>query len=256
MITPEVAPRHNNSVFFWPRRRFPACSIVSAPPFATGHKQLFDSPDYLYQKQYRQMETDNNIQIGIDELTGLVLESLAEYEYRASRLDESPINNAAQMLDAFRSGRDSFLKSDAYARLSGAIKGVLAKHGISATMHDQITGKPRVEKTDDHDRRMAMQDTVGKIRSKILELNPSYSKYIPENADDTSKLMKPVEQNGKLGLKCSTIGELSRDIQSMNGKGLSVIQTDSRQYGFEPYTFIETDWFITLPDGAQSVRTA
>ena len=202
------------------------------------------------------METENNIQIGIDELTGLVLESLAEYEYRVSRLDESPISNAAQMLDAFRSGKDSFLKSDAYARLSGAIRGVLARHGISATMHDQITGKPRVEKTGDHDRRMAMQDTVGKIRSRVLELNPSYATYIPDSADDTSRLMKPAEMNGRLGLKCSTIGELSRDIPSMDGKGLSVIQTGSRQYGFEPYTFTETDWFITLPDGAQSVRTA
>jgi hypothetical protein len=203
------------------------------------------------------METDErNIQIGLDEMAALVLEALLEC---SCRLDEGTlggtVGDARKMLELWRNDPDRFGRlaaqgaGNAYEKLLKTVKGVLSRHGIEATRHDPITGQPSVETSSGHNARMAMRDTVEKLRSRILAAEPGCGKWLPENGDDSSKLMKPTAADGKLGLRCSTIGSMSRLVASLDGRGVTVEKTGSREYGYEPDTFTETDWFITLPDG-------
>lgn len=205
---------------------------------------------------------DRTVQIGLDEVAALVLESVLECASRDSRLCEDRLDGFAgdvrKMLDVWRTDPDKFNKmlaqggNAAYERLLKAVKAALAKRGITATRHDPITGRPNVEKTGGHNQRMTVQSMLSSVRAAIQPLDPSLLQFIPENADDKSRLMKPETVGGVLGLKCQSVGELTGRLAALDGRnGLAVRKTGSTTYGFEPYTFVQTDWFITLADGAE-----
>lgn len=209
---------------------------------------------------------DRTVRIGLDEVAALVLESVLECASRDGLLCEGRlgglVGDARRMLELWRNDPEKFNElaakggNAAYEKLLATVKAALAKRGITATRHDPITGRPNVEKTGEHDQRMAVQSMLSSVRAAIQPLDPSLLQFIPENADDKSRLMKPGTVGGVLGLKCQSVGEMTDRLAALDGRnGLSVRKTGSTAYGFEPYTFVQTDWFITV-QGQESAAEA
>lgn len=207
-----------------------------------------------------------DMQIGLDEVAALVLESVLECASRDSRLCEGKLDglvgDVRKMLEVWRTDPDKFNRmlaqggNAAYEKLLKTVKAVLARRGVTATRHDPITGLPNVERTADHDQRVRTQSMLSSVRAAIQPLDPSLLQFIPENADDKSRLMKPETVGGVIGLKCQSIGEMTDRLAALDGRnGLAVRKTGATTYGFEPYTFVQTDWFITV-QGQESAAEA
>lgn len=199
---------------------------------------------------------DRTVHIGLDEVAALVLESILECASRDGLLCEGRlgglVGDARRMLELWRNDPEKFNElaarggNAAYEKLLATVKAALARRGVTATRHDPITGRPNVERTADHDQRVRTQSMLDTVRQAVQSADPTLAQFIPDNADDTSKLMKPATVGGEFGLECKAVGELADRLAALDGKfGLSVRKTGSTTYGFEPYTFAQTEWFIT-----------
>lgn len=199
--------------------------------------------------------TESEIALAALETVARVVGSVSGTAQNAGRLDESALSairdQVRKAAELYRDNPDEFTRrlkggvSSGYEKALKTVKDVLARHGITATRQSALTGNPTVMKTDEYNLKLTLADIKKTILSRLPQLSDDFAETQTER-----KMLRPSERNGVPGYECSVVGDAGGLIREISDSGLSVIQTDSRKYGFEDDQFVENKYFISKPDSS------
>lgn len=171
------------------------------------------------------------------------------------RIDEGKLqdiqNSVRAVIDLMKSSPEEYnrkmdsLIKNGYSKTLNAVKNVLARHGITATLHHPLTGYPAIERTSTYDDELDRDKTLKAIEKLVQSRTHQFDGSLHDNQTHT-KLFVPTKQDGRWGYQCQVVGDLADDIEKLDGNGLTVTLTDSHDYGFEDAPFCEKTYFIAL----------